>query len=205
MKKKKIFSVFLLTTILMVSIVPTYAQTEGLPENLPEDLAEEIKLSNKKIEIIDDARFKLGDALYIDVSKLEKELEKNDEPDEPNITPFASSMPSDTWNWNNGEYSADWETTYGRTYTRYNFTGYATYKVRASETYRENVHNKGVFSVLMLTGRAGGKGSVVDSSSTSDGSIRATFYNCDPGKKYAFAIEKARDGLRAEGWITIDK
>lgn len=114
----------------------------------------------------------------------------------------ATSMPTETWDWANGNYVGYFEVALQYCYTRYNFTGYSELYA-----YTQASRNKGsaagdTYTVYILTGN--GIGTIQTSIQINDTNVHHLYvYNLDPGTKYAFAISKANDNTVLSGSIDV--
>lgn len=114
----------------------------------------------------------------------------------------AASMPTETWDWSEGTYSASFEIHYEVSYTSYNFTGYSTmYVVTQAERDRYTPASD-VYYLYVLTGSGQGTIQTSQELDTTD-LVHMEISNLKPNKKYAFAIVKANDGSIMTGTIKV--
>ncbi|MGN0408597.1 MAG: hypothetical protein ACI4EJ_10070 [Bacteroides sp.] len=114
----------------------------------------------------------------------------------------ASSMPSSTWDWNNGSYSGSFEISYMYSYTRYNFTGYSRYYVESKASRDIWTAASDKYTIYLMTGT--GQGTIATSYTVdSTDWVTIEFYNLDPGTKYAVCFSKANDGSTLSGGFYI--
>lgn len=197
---KKILSTFLMSTLLLTFVGVFNVEATDINGDLPKEVIEEMEKTNKDLETLKEGFYKVGEQLFVDVSKIELEDIKSEE-----IQTFATSMPTSVWDWSDGTYYARYSMDYSATYTSYGFTGYDRYSVYVSETSRtpSGHANEGYIGLELRTGT--GKGTIVnEANSGGKGNIGISFINCNPRTTYAFVVTKANDGTTSKGAIEVD-
>lgn len=114
----------------------------------------------------------------------------------------ATTMPKETWDWNEGDYSGTFEIQFEYSYTLYNFTGYGTYYVDVQASRNIETAASDNYTVYLMKGS--GQGTIATSysfDSTDFETVR--FYNLDPGTKYSICFSKANDGSILSGSFKV--
>lgn len=114
----------------------------------------------------------------------------------------ATSMPTKTWDWSDGTYSAGFEIHYEVCYTSYNFTGYSTLYVVTEAKRDKYTAASDVYYLYILTGSGQGTIKTSQELNTTD-PVHMEISNLKPNEKYAFAIVKANDGSVLTGTIKV--
>ena len=120
----------------------------------------------------------------------------------PEYNTRGTSMPSSTWDCNNGSYSGSFSIQYEYCYTNYYFTGYSQYYVDVIASRDIWTAASDNYTVYLMKGS--GQGTIVTSynvNSTNWQTIR--FYNLTPGTKYAVCFAKANDGSNLTGYFYV--
>ena len=114
----------------------------------------------------------------------------------------ATTMPTQTWNWGNGNYTGSFEINYEYSYTAYNFNGYSQYYVETKASRDKWTAASDNYTVYLMKGS--GQGTIVTQYSFNTTAwTKVRFYNLDPGTKYSVCFSKANDGSKLSGNFVV--
>lgn len=114
----------------------------------------------------------------------------------------AITMPTQVWDWSNGNYEASFSIQYELCYTRYKFTGYSTLYVDTIASRDKETSASDVYTLYVMTGSGSGK-IVTSQEINSTAWTYMEISNLKPGEQYAFAIGKANDNSILSGTIRV--
>lgn len=143
-----------------------------------------------------------SDVLVVDASKVTEDTGKTLAEVLGIAQTRAISMPTQVWDWSNGNYEASFSIQYELCYTRYKFTGYSTLYVDTIASRDKETSASDVYTLYVMTGSGSGK-IVTSQEINSTAWTYMEISNLKPGEQYAFAIGKANDNSVLSGTIRV--